>query len=117
MIEVVSNTRINGVFLKQKKRCLQEEMEGIKYYFELNKENEIVTLSVRNVESFILDGQILTFDMVDSFLSQNEYIRRGDLYYFAHFNLNLYLNFEKEKFLEILIYDEEVANNYKQMAD
>ncbi|MVX35688.1 hypothetical protein, partial [Myroides sp. LoEW2-1] len=61
-INIESRTSINNNYLGTKKNKIVEDIDNITYYYELNAQNEIETLSVRSCDEFNLDKEKVTYN-------------------------------------------------------
>ncbi|UVD80399.1 hypothetical protein NWE55_03785 [Myroides albus] len=116
-INIESRTSINNNYLGTKKNKIVEDIDNITYYYELNAQNEIETLSVRSCDEFNLDKEKVTYNNFDIISTKYKAIESDDdTYYFLQQNLVIWLNKEERCFNEILIYKEELSSFYKEMC-
>lgn len=112
MVKIKSKNSIDNI-------CLNDKYLGgyiylNKYYIETNKDNEIVTISVRLLKEFVFDGQIININNFNEFVNKNQNVVSENIYVFPKLNLSIFISFEKEIFLEILIYSNSVSNYYNK---
>lgn len=109
---VISKNKINGVALGTHKDEIKTLGIGNLFY-EYDESEKLVTVSVRSVELFSIDGTIINFDNLQDFLIKQNPIVDGDFFIFSEYSLSLYINFENRIFLEILLYSDSLKVTYE----
>lgn len=123
MLKIDKNS-LDNIQLGQKKKNLPKSIINSSIYFlefdRLNKvvsESKLITISVRYVEKFEINGMILSFENLNDFLkNENPLVENDSSYIFPQYNLSLYINWNKKIFNEILIYDKSLKKIYEKAS-
>lgn len=123
MLKVTLNS-LDNIQLGQKKKDLPESIINNPIYFlefdRLNKvisESKLITISVRYVEKFEINGIILSFENLNDFLkNENPLVEDDSSYTFPQYNLSLYINWDEKIFNEVLVYDKSLKKLYEKSS-
>ena len=89
----------------------EKQINGIVYYFEL-KNKKIITISTRLVNQMKVNNKIINFNNLKDFLENENPVVDDNFFIFPRIQLSLYVDFEKQIFLEVLVYDKSLENLY-----
>lgn len=113
----VTNNSINGVILSTKKQDVDLDLaksQGLR--LEFNNADELVTISTLLKKQFLLNETEVNVENIHQFLLDENPLLDGDFFIFENYNLSLYVDFKNKIFLEILLYDDSLKDNYEQRA-
>ena len=79
-------------------------------------ESILITVSMREVQSFDINGKVVSFESLISFLEdENPLVEDNSFYTFPQYNLSLYIDWDKKIFNEVLVYDKTLKIDMKKV--
>ena len=80
-------------------------------------ESILITVSMREVQSFDINGKVVSFESLISFLEdENPLVEDNSFYIFPQYNLSLYIDWDRKIFNEVLIYDKTLKIEYEKSS-
>ena len=124
MLEIL-NKSLNGILLGTKRNEIGDEiLNNPNYFLEFDKENKteseagLITISVLDRKEFSLNGKIINFRNFSKFIKyEKNIVEEEDNAYsniFPEHNLTLYVDYIKQNFMQILIYDDSLKGLYER---
>lgn len=124
MLEIL-NKSLNGILLGTKRNEIGDEiLNDPNYFLEFDKENKteseasLITISVLDRKEFSLNGKIINFRNFSKFIKYEKNIVEEEdnaySYIFPEHNLTLYVDYIKQNFMQILIYDDSLKGLYER---
>lgn len=111
----IKGKSVNGLYLGTSKDKIERYNSNYKYLFlEFNNKAELITISFRDVDAFTLNDKIINFDNITTFLNEHKVLKDNDFFIIPSLNLSLYIDFNNNLFLEVLIYDSSISNLYEK---
>ena len=122
MLKIRKNT-LNSIQVGRKKKDLAESIINDPVYFlefdrkhKVLSESILITVSMREVQSFDINGKVVSFESLISFLEdENPLVEDNSFYTFPQYNLSLYIDWDKKIFNEVLIYDKTLKIEYEKV--
>ena len=123
MLKIRKNT-LNSIQVGRKKKDLAESIINDPVYFlefdrkhKVLSESILITVSMREVQSFDINGKVVSFESLISFLEdENPLVEDNSFYTFPQYNLSLYIDWDKKIFNEVLIYDKTLKIEYEKSS-
>lgn len=115
-INITTNSiSIDDIELVSKKENIDENsLNSGKYFCEFNSKHELITISVRFVNEFSVNGKVVNFDNINNFLIKNKALFDDKFIIIPKYSMSLYIDFDEEIFLEVLIYSSLVKSLYEK---
>lgn len=121
MLKIRKNS-LDNIQLGKKKEDLPESIiNNTLYFLEFDRshkklaESTLITISVREVHSFDINGKVISFRNIVSFLEdENPLVEDESFYIFPKYCLSLYINWDEKIFNEVLIYDISLKKEYEK---
>lgn len=111
----IKGKSVNGLSLGTPKDKIDICNINYKHLFlEFNNKSKLITISFRNVNSFILNDKNINFDNIITFLNEHKVLKDNDFFIIPSLYLSLYIDFNNNSFLEVLIYDSSISDLYKK---
>ncbi|MCW3166946.1 hypothetical protein OMO38_00260 [Chryseobacterium sp. 09-1422] len=110
---IINKNKMNEIALGTQKVEISK-LDAKNLFYEYDDAEKLITISARVVKEFIVDKKIINFENFQQFLTEQNPKLDGDFFIFSEFSLSIYADFEKEVFLEILIYADSVKSIYEK---
>ncbi|ADX66775.1 MULTISPECIES: hypothetical protein [Flavobacteriales] len=117
----IENDRLDGFTLGQsKEETEQQKFDASLYRLEFEEQNGrpvLITVSVRDIPNFKLNGNEINFNNLEEFLKEENPLVDDYILVFTKYRLTLIPDFKEKLFAEVLIYDESVKDLYEESYD
>lgn len=117
----IENNRLDGFTLGQSKEEIEKQkFDASLYRLEFEEQNGrqvLITVSVRDIANFKLNGNEINFHNLEEFLKEENPLVDDYILVFTKYRLTLIPDFKEKLFAEVLIYDESVKDLYEESYD